>query len=225
MEAIDGRFDADRFKAWRDRLAEGEAEKRARPGGNALSDEVPIHPLRLCEEVKNFMDRDSILVVDGQEILNYGRQSMPTYTAGHRLNSGPFGTMGVGLPYAIGAKVAKPDKQVICVHGDGSMGMNAMELEAAQRQGIPVLVVISCNGGWTADPNREKIGRDLGYVRFDKIAEALGCYGEQVEEPGEIRAALERGQAEVDKGRVAVINVVTDYRARAGTVQFAQYST
>ena len=225
MAAIDGRFDADRFKAWRDRLAEGEAEKRARPGGNALSDDTPIHPLRLCEEVKNFMDRDSILVVDGQEILNYGRQSMPTYTAGHRLNSGPFGTMGVGLPYAIGAKVAKPDKQVICVHGDGSMGINAMELEAAQRQGIPVLVVISCNGGWTADPGREKIGRDLGYVRFDKIAEALGCYGEQVEEPGDIRAALERGQAEVDKGRVAVINVVTDYRARAGTVQFAQYST
>ncbi len=225
MEAIDGRFDADRFKAWRDRLAEGEAEKRARPGGNAQSDEVPIHPLRLCEEVKNFMNRDAILVVDGQEILNYGRQSMPTHTPGHRLNSGPFGTMGVGLPYAIGAKVAKPDKQVICVHGDGSMGLNAMELEAAQRQGIPVLVVISCNGGWTADPGREKIGRDLGYVRFDRIAEALGCYGEQVEEPDGIRAALERGQAEVDKGRVAVINVVTDYRARAGTVQFAQYST
>ena len=225
MAAIDGRFDADRFRAWRDRLAEGEAEKRARPGGNAQSDDTPIHPLRLCEEVKNFMNRDAVLVVDGQEILNYGRQSMPTYTPGHRLNSGPFGTMGVGLPYAIGAKVAKPDKQVICVHGDGSMGINAMELEAAQRQGIPVLVVVSCNGGWTADPNREKIGRDLSYVRFDKIAQALGCYGEQVEEPGEIRAALERGQAEVDKGRVAVINVVTDYRARAGTVAFTQYST
>ena len=225
MAAIDGRFGADRFRAWRARLAEGEAEKRARPGGNALSDDTPIHPLRLCEEVKNFMNRDAVLVVDGQEILNYGRQSMPTYTPGHRLNSGPFGTMGVGLPYAIGAKVAKPDKQVICVHGDGSMGINAMELEAAQRQGIPVLVVVSCNGGWTADPNREKIGRDLSYVRFDKIAQALGCYGEQVEEPGEIRAALERGQAEVDKGRVAVINVVTDYRARAGTVAFTQYST
>ena len=225
MAAIDGRFGADRFRAWRDRLAEGEAEKRARPGGNAQSDDTPIHPLRLCEEVKNFMNRDAVLVVDGQEILNYGRQSMPTYTPGHRLNSGPFGTMGVGLPYAIGAKVAKPDKQVICVHGDGSMGINAMELEAAQRQGIPVLVVVSCNGGWTADPNREKIGRDLSYVRFDKIAQALGCYGEQVEEPGEIRAALERGQAEVDKGRVAVINVVTDYRARAGTVAFTQYST
>ena len=60
------------------------------------SDDVPIHPLRLCEEVKNFMQRDAILVVDGQEILNYGRQSMPTFSPGHRLNSGPFGTMKRG---------------------------------------------------------------------------------------------------------------------------------
>ena len=59
------------------------------------------------------MQRDAILVVDGQEILNYGRQSMPTFAPGHRLNSGPFGTMGVGLPFALGAKLAKPDKQVI----------------------------------------------------------------------------------------------------------------
>ena len=59
-----------------------------------------IHPLRLCEEITNFMKRDAILVVDGQEILNYGRQSMPTFAPGHRLNSGPFGTMGVGLPFA-----------------------------------------------------------------------------------------------------------------------------
>ena len=224
-DAIDGLFDAQRFEGWRRHLADGGAEKRARPGGNAVSDETPIHPLRLCEEVKNFMRRDAVLVVDGQEILNYGRQSMPTHTPGHRLNSGPFGTMGVGLPYAVGAKVAKPDNQVICVHGDGSLGLNMMELESAQRQGIPVLVVVSCNGGWTADPNREKIGRDLGYVRYDRIAEALGCYGEQIEKPEDIQGALERGQAEADKGRVSVINVLTDYRACAGTVAFAQYST
>ena len=171
------------------------------------------------------MDRDCILVVDGQEILNYGRQSMPTFMPGHRLNSGPFGTMGVGLPFALGAKVAKPGTQVICVHGDGSMGLNAMELETAARHKIPVLVVVSLNGGWTADPNREKPGRDLGYVRFDKMCEALGGYGEYVEKPEDIRPALERAKAKVNQGIVAVVNVRTDYRARAGTVAFSDYST
>src|SRR5262245_48507719 len=140
-------------------------------------------------------------------------------------HSGPFGTMGVGLPFALGAKLAKPDAQVICVHGDGSFGLNAMELNTAVRHNLPVLVVISLNGGWTADPQRNKPGRDLGYTRYEKMAEALGCWGEYVDKPEGIRPALERGQAQVDKGKVAVVNVRTDYRARATTMQFAQYST
>jgi len=222
---LDGRVTADNFQQWRDRLAEEEGQKRQQPGGNSLSDEVPIHPLRLCEEVKNFIDRDAILVVDGQEILNFGRQSIPTYTPGHRLNSGPFGTMGVGLPFGLGAKIAKPDTQVIVLHGDGSFGLNAMELDTAVRHGIAVLVVISLNGGWTADADRNKPGRELGYVRYDKMAEALGCYGEYVEAPEDIRPALERAQAKVDEGMVAVVNVKTDFAARAGTQTFAQYST
>ncbi|TWT15399.1 thiamine pyrophosphate-binding protein [Reyranella sp. CPCC 100927] len=222
---IDKRVSAERFAPWRKKLADGEAAKRAAPGANKPMDDAPIHPLRLCDEIKNFMQRDAILVVDGQEILNFGRQSMPTFAPGHRLNSGPFGTMGVGLPFGLGAKVAKPDKQVIVVHGDGSFGLNAMELDTAVRHRIPVLVVISLNGGWTADPNRDKPGRDLGYTRYDKMAEALGCHGEYVEQPDQIRPALERAQKKVDAGMVAVVNVKTDYRARADTARFADYST
>jgi thiamine pyrophosphate-dependent acetolactate synthase large subunit-like protein len=222
--AMNGRIDPERFGPWRRQLVDGEATKRA-AAGNKANDDEPIHPLRLCDEIKNFMDRDAILVVDGQEILNYGRQSMPTFAPGHRLNSGPFGTMGVGLPFGLGAKLAKPDKQVIVVHGDGSFGLNALELDTAVRHRIPVLVVISLNGGWTADAKHEKPGRDLGYTRFDKMAEALGCYGEYVERPEHIRAALERAQKRVDDGMVAVVNVKTDYRARATTLAFAQYST
>jgi thiamine pyrophosphate-dependent acetolactate synthase large subunit-like protein len=225
LDGLDGKVTADTYKAWRGQLADGDASKRAKPGGNSQSDEVPIHPLRLCEEIKNFMRRDAILVVDGQEILNFGRQSMPTYVPGHRLNSGPFGTMGVGLPFGLGAKVAKPDCQVIVVHGDGSFGLNAMELDTAVRHKIPLLCVISLNGGWTADPDGTKPGRDLGYTRYDKMAEALGCYAEYVEEPSEIRPALERAQKQVDAGRVALVNVKTDHRARAQTQQFSQYMT
>jgi thiamine pyrophosphate-dependent acetolactate synthase large subunit-like protein len=224
VRALNG-GDRDRYASWRDKLAHHEAQKRGAPGANETFDDLPIHPLRLCEEIKNFMQRDAILVVDGQEILNYGRQSMPTYVPGHRLNSGPFGMMGVGLPFGLGAKLAKPDKQVIVVHGDGSFGLNALELDTAVRHDIPILVVISLNGGWTADPKGDKPGRNLGYTRFDQMAEALGCYGEYVEEPGAIRAALERAQRQVDQGRVALVNIKTDHRARAGTLAFAQYST
>ena len=225
LTGLKGRVDPDRYKEWRKTLADGVQAKLKSPGANKPIEDGDIHPLRLCEEVSNFMQRDAILVVDGQEILNYGRQSMPTFSPGHRLNSGPFGTMGVGLPFALGAKLAKPDKQVICVHGDGSFGLNAMELDTAVRHKLPVLVVISLNGGWTADPNRDKPGRDLGYTRYEKMAEALGCYGEYVDKAEDIRPALERAQKRVDDGMVAVVNVRTDYRARATTMQFAQYST
>ncbi|MGA7972629.1 MAG: thiamine pyrophosphate-dependent enzyme, partial [Pseudolabrys sp.] len=225
IDASGKRINADQFSAWRKKLADGEAAKRQAPGANKPMDEEPIHPLRLCDEIKNFMQRDAILVVDGQEILNYGRQSMPTFVPGHRLNSGPFGTMGVGLPFGLGAKIAKPDKQVIVVHGDGSFGLNGLELDTAVRHKIPVLVVVSLNGGWTADPDRDKPGRDLGYTRFDKLAESLGCYGEYVERPDDIRPALDRAQKKVDGGAVALVNVKTDHRARAGTANFAAYST
>ncbi|HEX7927517.1 MAG TPA: thiamine pyrophosphate-binding protein [bacterium] len=225
LEQMGGRVDSDRYAAWRKKLSDGEAVKSAKNEDKVDKSAEPVHPLRLCDEIKDFMNRDAILVVDGQEILNYGRQSMPTFEPGHRLNSGPFGTMGVGLPFALGAKVAKPKTQVICVHGDGSFGLNAMELDTAVRHKIPVLVVISLNGGWTADPDGVKPGRNLGYTRYDKMAEALGCYGEYVEKPDDIGPALKRAQKEVDKGRVAVVNVKTDYKARAGTVTFATYST
>jgi len=225
LTGMRGKVDPDRFKDWRRRLSDGVAEKFASPGANKPIEDGDIHPLRLCEEINTFIDRDAILVVDGQEVLNFGRQSMQTHAPGHRLNSGPFGTMGVGLPFALGAKLAKPDKQVVCLHGDGSFGLNAMELDTAVRHKLPVLVVISLNGGWTADPKRDKPGRDLGYTRYEKMAEALGCYGDYVDKAEDIRPALVRAQREVDKGRVAVVNVRTDYRARAGTLQFAQYST
>ena len=220
--AAGGRVNAKRYAEWLAHLGSVNRGKRAESEAAMRTDQVPIHPLRLCKEVRDFLDRDAILVVDGQEILNYGRQAIPTYVAGHRLNSGPFGTMGVGLPYGLGAKVAKPDAQVLVLHGDGSFGLNAMELDTAARHHLPVITVISLNGGWTADPERNKPGRDLGYTRFDRMAEALGCYGEHVEEPDGVRPALERA---AEAGVPAVVNVVTDWRARATTVQFADYST
>ena len=209
--AAKGRIAPGQFAAWRNGLAEREAAKR---GDNTPNDANPIHPQRLCEEVKNFMQRDAILVVDGQEILNFGRLTMPTFAPAHRLNSGPFGIMGVGVPFGVGAKIAKPDTQVIVVTGDGAFGLNAMEIDTAVRHKIPIMVVISLNGGWAGDPKKSKPGRELGFTRYDKMAEGLGCYGEYVERPEDIRPALERAQKQVDAGRVAVVNVKTDPAVR-----------
>src|SRR5215472_162933 len=220
LDAVGGRLRG-RFDRWVSHLAELNEEKRLDAERAMATGQLPIHPLRLCREVREFLDRDAILCVDGQEILNFGRQSIPTYLPGHRLNSGPFGTMGVGLPFGLGAKLARPDEQVVVLHGDGSMGLNAMELDTAVRHRINVLTIVSNNGGWTAS-DRRKAGRDLGYTRFDLVAKALGCHGEHVERPDDIRPALGRA---AESGKPAVVNVVTDAAARARTARFATYST
>ena len=225
-EEARGKIDPKKYSAWVVKLRVLDAEKNAEQEKAMSSDNTPIHPLRLCKEVRDFLKRDAILVVDGQEILNFGRQSIPTYVPGHRLNSGAFGCMGVGLPFGVGAKVAKPDTQVLVLHGDGSYGMNAMEIDTAVRHRIPVVVVISNNGGWTADTSwalpLPKPGRNLGRTRYDRVAMELGAHGELVEKPHEIRPALERAYA---SGKPAVVNVMTDDQARAQTVRFSAYTT
>jgi thiamine pyrophosphate-dependent acetolactate synthase large subunit-like protein len=225
-EEARGKIDAKKYAPWVGKLRVLDAEKNAEQEKAMSSDNTPIHPLRLCKEVRDFLKRDAILVVDGQEILNFGRQSIPTYVPGHRLNSGAFGCMGVGLPFGVGAKVAKPDTQVLVLHGDGSYGINAMEIDTAVRHRIPVVVVISNNGGWTADTSwalpLPKPGRNLGRTRYDRVAMELGAHGELVEKPHEIRPALERAYA---SGKPAVVNVMTDDQARAQTVRFSAYTT
>jgi acetolactate synthase-1/2/3 large subunit len=221
-----GQIRPNMYASWTGKLRTLDAEKGADQDKAMSSDELPMHPLRLCKEVRDFIRRDAILVVDGQEILNFGRQAIPTYTAGHRLNSGAFGTMGVGLPYGVGAKVAKAEAQVLVLHGDGSFGINVMDIDTAVRHKIPVVCVISNNGGWTADAPwtrpLPKPGRNLGYTRYDRLAIDLGAHGEHVEKPHDVRPALERAFA---SGKPAVVNVITDHKARAQTVRFSAYST
>ncbi len=217
-----GKVEPARYQTWVNHLREVEEGKSAKNLERMSSDKRPIHPLRLCKEVGEFLDRDAILVVDGTEILSYARQSIRTFVPAHRLNSGVFGTMGVGLPFGLGAKVACPDKQVVVLHGDGSFGMNAMELDTAVRFNLPVVTVISLNGGWSATEARRKPGQHLGYQRYEKLAETLGCYGEYVDDPAQIKPALARAFA---SGLPAVINVRTDDTARAQTAKFTTYVT
>ena len=204
---------SDKWESWRQNLSDLEKTRLERVEPLENSNQVPIHPLRLCKELREIMDENSIISIDGNEILHYGRQSIPAYLPGHSINSGPTGCMGVGLPYAIGAKIAKPNNTVFSLHGDGSLGMNIQDFDTAVRHKLPIVVVVSNNEGWTARVEGiRKPGRELGFTRFDLIAESLGGYGEMVDDPKEIKPAIIRA---IDSGLPAIVNVHTDPTARA----------
>lgn len=219
-QAVYRRLDPGQYQGWCERLRVGDLSKKGKAENSLAVEDLPIHPLRLCKEVRDWLPRDAVLVVDGQEILTYARQSIPFYHP-HSLNSGPFGTMGVGLPLALGAKAVRPESTVVVLHGDGSFGLNAMEMDTALRHDLPIICVISNNGGWTAT-DTYKVGRDLGDTRYDQMFRTIGCFGTHVEKPGEIRVAL---QEAYECGRPAIVNVATDPAARAGQAQFTNFST
>ena len=93
------------------------------------SDIVPIHPVRLCKEIRDFIDRDAIIAMDGGDTTIWGAAVLRSYNPGHWLDNGPTGCLGVGVPFAIAAKIAHPDKQVVLLNGDGSFGLNGMEFD------------------------------------------------------------------------------------------------
>jgi thiamine pyrophosphate-dependent acetolactate synthase large subunit-like protein len=222
LDALDG-FPNRRDSDWVNTLRQSDAARRDRAEAEMATDQRPIHPLRLCREVRDVLDRDAVLIEDGHEILNMARQSIPSYVPRARLNAGPNGCMGVCLPFAVGAQAANPGRQVVALCGDGSFGMNVQELDTAVRHNLPFVAVISHNGGWTgAIKDRKVPGRDLLMTRYDKVAEAFGCHGEYVEDPDGIRPAIERAFA---SGKPSVVNVVTDPYAKARTQAFGSYSS
>lgn len=220
-EEANGRFNPRHESPWVAQLAAKHRSNQERSAPLLHSDAVPIHPLRLCREVRDLISRDTILIVDGHEILNFARQSIPIYQPGCSINAGPHGCMGVGVPFGIGAKVARPDAPVVVLSGDGAFGWNGMEMDTAIRHKLPIVVVVSNNAGFTSRKTGGNVGRELGWQRYDKLVEALGGYGEFVEKPDEIRPAIERAFA---ANRPALVNVCTDPAAQATTnMGFAGY--
>ncbi len=216
-----GRFNPREETPWVAQLGAKHRSNLERSAPLLHSDNVPIHPLRLCNEVKEVISRDTILVTDGHEILNFARQSIPIYGARCSLNAGPHGCMGIGIPFGIGAKAAAPDKPVVVLSGDGAFGWNGMEMYTAIRHKLNIVVVVSNNAGFTSRQTGGNVGRELGYQRYDKLVEALGGYGEFVEKPADIRPAIERA---MKAGKPALVNVCTDPNAQATTdMGFAGY--
>jgi len=193
-----------------------EAEGRAREAEEALmrSDAVPIHPLRLCRELRDALDRDAYVVGDGGDIVSYGARVLQAWEPGHWLDAGPMGTLGAGTGFALAAKLARPDKQVAILFGDGAFGLNGMEFETYCRHDLPIVGVIGNDGQWAQikHPQRAMLGHSTAAdlapgTRYDRMVEAFGGYGELVERPEDIRPAIERAFA---SGRPALVNVITD---------------
>ena len=180
------------------------------------ADAVPMTPHRLLRELRDVLPREAIITVDGQVILSAGRQVLQSYTPASRLNSGSNGCMGVGVPFAIGAKLARPDVPVLSVNGDAAFGFNGMEIETAVRTGASVVFVVDNNQGIMGSvlerrmfhsEHAERVAMYTPSARYDKIMEAFGGYAEHVEQPDEVGPAIQRAFA---SGRAALVDVAVD---------------
>jgi len=180
----------------------------------ARSDKTPIHPLRLMREVRQFFPREAIYAQDGGNTPVWSFYQNRIYEPRTFLHAFDSGHLGSGVPYAVAAKLARPDIAVYCITGDGSFGFNAMEMETARRENAPIIVIIANDRAWGMIKATQKLsyggrycGVDFTDARYDKLAEALGCYGERVTEPAQIRPALQRA---VESGLPAVLDVIVD---------------
>ncbi len=204
------------FSAWRDELRAAEAELEAQVQAQLDSDEVPIDPMRMCREVRDWIarqDRETIVIGDGGDIVATAAKILPVPREGAWMDPGPLGTLGVGMPFALAAQIAHPDKRVVIIYGDGSFGLNGFEYDTAVRFGLPIIGVVGNDGAWgqMMRPQGAVYGWDrlqatlLHFTRYDKVVEALGGHGEHCERSEEIGPALERAAA---SGKPALVNVI-----------------
>ena len=200
--------------AWVEHVRSEENKSLERDAATLNSDTVPIHPMRFCREIRDFIDDDTTVIGDGGDIVSYGAKVINVSKPGYWLDAGPMGCLGTGTGYAIAAQIARPDKKVLILNGDGAFGLNGMEFESMVRQKLPIVSIIGNDGAWgqIKHPQKAMIGHATAAeltpgIRYDKMVESLGGYGELVERPEDIRPALERAFA---SGLPACVNVLID---------------
>ncbi len=205
---------------WMKHLRQIEAKKLEKLMPMFTTDQNPIHPYRLAYEINQFLGDDSIYVGDGGDIVTISAQAVRPRKPGQWMDPGALGSLGVGTGFSMAAKLAHPDKEVVCLYGDGSFGMTAFDMETSQRFGAPYLAIVGNNSAMNQirygqitkyGMERGDVGNKLGDVPFSKFAEMIGGYGEEVHEAGQIQPALQRArEAIASTGKCAVINVWVD---------------
>lgn len=205
-------------QGWVEALANGKTQMVQAVLPLLTSDQKPIHPARLMFEIMQRIDENTVVVIDGGDAATFGNSFLPATGPGQYMGiaNGSFGPLGVGVPYAMAAKLAHPDKKVILLTGDGAFGYGAMEYDTAIRYGIKFTTIILNDSCWgmikrseaqRATEEKPFVGLFLRDVRYDQVVEALGGHGEYVTEAAEIGAAIDRAIA---SDKPAVVNVMTD---------------
>jgi acetolactate synthase I/II/III large subunit len=200
--------------AWLDDLRAAESERRAGELAELSDDRSPLHPMRLYAELAKVLDRDAIVIGDGGDFVSYAGRVIDSYAPGCWLDPGPFGCLGTGPGYALAAKLAHPQRQVVLLLGDGAFGFSGMEFDTLARHGVNVVGLMGNNGIWALEKHPMEflygysVAADLRpATRYDQVVEALGGYGELVERAQDVAPALERA---FGAGRPALVNVLTD---------------
>ena len=185
------------LEAWIAALRETETEKRAAERELLDDDRAPLHPMRLYKELGEVLDRDAIVIGDGGDFVSYAGRMIDSYEPGCWLDPGPFGCLGSGPGYALAAKLAHPDRQVVLLLGDGAFGFSGMEFDTLARHGVNVVGVMGNNGIWGLEKHPMEflygysVAADLvPERRYDQVVEALGGHGELVRAPAELKPAL-----------------------------------
>jgi acetolactate synthase-1/2/3 large subunit len=199
---------------WISGLRAAEVERREAERAEFEDDRSPLHPMRLYAELAKVLDRDAIVIGDGGDFVSYAGRVIDSYHPGCWLDPGPFGCLGTGPGYALAAKLAHPERQVVMMMGDGAFGFSGMEFDTLARHGVNVVGVMGNNGIWALEKHPMEflygysVAADLRPgTRYDRVVEALGCYGELVERPGDVAPAIERA---FSSGKPALVNVLTD---------------
>jgi acetolactate synthase-1/2/3 large subunit len=199
---------------WLEHLRGVEREKREAEREQLTDDRAPLHPMRIYGELAGMLDRNAIVAGDGGDFVSYAGRVVDSHEPGCWLDPGPFGCLGSGPGYALAAKLAHPDRQVVLLLGDGAFGFSGMEFDTLARHGVHVVGVMGNNGIWALEKHPMEflygysVAAELAPERrYDQVVEALGGHGELVRTPAELRPALERAFAATGP---ALVNVLTD---------------
>ncbi|HYS38523.1 MAG TPA: thiamine pyrophosphate-binding protein [Pseudonocardiaceae bacterium] len=217
-------------KAWLEELRMVEGKARDKRAPQLLSDASPIHPYRLVHEINEFLTEDSIYIGDGGDVVTFSGQVVQPKSPGHWMDPGPLGTLGVGIPFVLAAKHARPDKEVVALFGDGAFSLTGWDFETLVRFNLPFVGIVGNNSSMNQirygqarkyGVGRERVGNTLGDVHYDEFAKMLGGYGEEVRDPRDIAPALRRAR---ESGKPSLINVWIDPDAYApGTMNQTMY--
>lgn len=204
---------------WFKELRAGEESALEKLMPTFTTDKSPISPYRVAWELNQFLNEDTIYIGDGGDVVTISAQAVQPKRPGAWMDPGPLGTLGVGVPYAIAAKQASPESEVLLYCGDGAFSMTGMDFEAFVRHKLPVLVVVGNNSaqnqirfGQIMKYGEEKgnVGNLLGDVPFDEFAKIFGGHGESVREAKDIQPALQRAREAVKAGTPAIVNIWVD---------------